>query len=131
MTIPTPELSGTALVIDDQEPILSVAEDILTATGMSVLLAQSGTAGIRLFQEHHQTIDLVLLDMKMPDMNGDEVFAHLQAIDPTVRVIIATGFDEQGTMAYFANPEAVRFIQKPYQFRALIEKIASTLAEKR
>jgi two-component system, cell cycle sensor histidine kinase and response regulator CckA len=131
MTIPIPELSGTALVIDDQEPILSVAEDILTATGMSVLLAQSGTVGISLFQEHHQTIDLVLLDMKMPDMNGDEVFAHLQAIDPTVRVIVASGFDERETMAHFANLEAVRFIQKPYQFRALIEKIASTLAEKR
>jgi DNA-binding NtrC family response regulator len=130
MTIPLPKLSGTALVIDDQEPILSVVEDILTVTGMSVLLAQNGSTAIHLFQEHHQTVNLVLLDMKMPDMNGDEVFVHLRAIDPTIRVIIASGYDESETMVHFANQKAVQFIQKPYQFRDLVEKIASVLSEK-
>jgi two-component system, cell cycle sensor histidine kinase and response regulator CckA len=131
MTIPIPELSGTALIVDDQEPILSVVEDILTVTGMSVLLAQSGSAAIRLFKEHYQTIDMVLLDMKMPDMNGDEVFVHLRTIDPTIRVIIASGFDELETMAHFANHKAVQFIQKPYKFMCLIERVASMLSEKR
>lgn len=128
MKTPIASISGTALIIDDQEEILSVANDMLTAKGMNVLIAQGGLAGIQLFQTHHEQIDLVLLDMKMPDMDGNEVFVELQAIDPEVRVIIATGFDERETMAYFPNNQEITFIQKPYRFRVLIEMIGSVLA---
>lgn len=130
MIISTLTLTGTALVIDDQETILSVVDDMLTAVGMKVLLAQGGSPGIKIFREHFQKIDLVLLDMKMPGMDGDEVFAQLHEIKPDIRVIIASGFGERETMAHFADHKTVAFIQKPYRFQALIEKVAAVLQDK-
>lgn len=125
------QLSGTALIIEDQEALLTVALDMLTAKGMTVLTASSGQEGIQLFKEHASTIDVVLLDMKMPDLTGDVVFAALKALDPDVRVIITTGYEERETLAHFNGQPEVSFMQKPYRFKILVEMIAGILAEKR
>jgi len=130
MTFSNTQLAGTALVIDDQETLLTVAMDMLTAKGMDVLTAQSGQEGIRLYQEHAERIDVVLLDMKMPDLNGDEVFATLKAFDPEVRVIITTGFEEEETLAHFNGQLPIAFIQKPYRFHNLVEMIASMMPKR-
>ncbi|MAT98962.1 MAG: hypothetical protein CL608_17600 [Anaerolineaceae bacterium] len=122
-------LSGTALIIDDQETILAVAEDMLTTRGMRVMLAASGPQAIALFQEHHHEIDVILLDLKMPGMGGDEVYPQLKQIDPNARIIIASGYSEQETLNYFANHNEVAFIQKPYRFQALVEMVASVLEQ--
>lgn len=120
-------LSGKALVIDDQQAILSVAEDMLTTRGMQVMVASSGPEGVALFQDHYEEISVVLLDFKMPGMGGDEVYARLQEIDPNVRVIISSGYSEQEMLDFFANSPNVLFIQKPYRYRALVEKVSSAL----
>ena len=129
MTVSNTQLAGTALVIDDQETLLTVALDMLTAKGMNVLTAKSGQEGIRLYQEHADKIDVVLLDMKMPDLNGDVVFARLKAIDPDVRVIITTGFEAEEALAHLNGQAPVAFIQKPYRFQHLIETIAGLMAK--
>ncbi|MCB8981914.1 MAG: response regulator [Ardenticatenaceae bacterium] len=130
MMLSNTQLASTVLVIDDQETLLTVVLDMLTAKGMNVLTARSGREGIRVFQENAQTIDVVLLDMKMPDLNGDEVFAELEALDPKVRVIITTGYEEREALARFNGQQKVAFIQKPYRFKILVEMIAAILAEK-
>lgn len=130
MDSPNTQLSGTALVIDDQETLLAVALEMLTAKGMNVLTARSGQEGIELFQKHAQTIDVVLLDMKMPDFNGDVVFARLKVTDPAVRVIVTSGYERREALAPFDNQPGVAFIQKPYRFKFLAEMIADILAEK-
>ncbi|MBK7896414.1 MAG: response regulator [Candidatus Promineifilaceae bacterium] len=122
-------LSGVALVIDDQEAILSVVEDMLTARGMGVLLAPNGPAGIALFTQHHETIDVVLLDYKMPGMSGDQVFFKLKAIAPGVQVIVASGFSKEETLDYFENHPDITFLQKPYRFQGLIETVGGILAK--
>lgn len=127
MALSNTQLAGTALVIDDQETLLTVALDMLTAKGMTVLTAQSGQEGIRLYQEYAEKIDVVLLDMKMPDMNGNVVFARLKALNPAVRVIIATGFEEEEALAHFNGQSPIAFIQKPYRFQNLVEIIAGVL----
>ena len=68
--------------------------------------------------------------MKMPDLNGDEVFAELEALDPKVRLIITTGYEEREALARFNGQQKVAFIQKPYRFKILVEMIAAILAEK-
>lgn len=122
-------LSGVALVIDDQNAILSVAEDMLTARGMQVLLANSGEQGIQLFQEHQNDIAVVLLDLKMPGMGGDEVYTQLKAIAPGVRVIVASGYGEQEMLDYFATDDEVTFLQKPYRFQSLIDTVTAVLQQ--
>jgi DNA-binding NtrC family response regulator len=72
---------------------------------------------------------VVLLDLKMPGMGGDEVFPQLKQIDPNARIIIASGYSEQETLNYFANSDEVAFIQKPYRFQALVEMVASVLGQ--
>ena len=123
-------LTGTALVIDDQEMLLTLVLDMLSIQGMTVLTAQSGLEGIRLFEQYSHPIDVVLLDMKLPDMNGDVVFARLKALDPEVRVIVTTGYAERETLTHFSGQQEVAFIQKPYRYKVLVEMIAAILAEK-
>jgi DNA-binding NtrC family response regulator len=122
-----PILSGIVLVIDDQEALLSVAEDMLTARGMQVILANNGPQGIALFQEHNDEIDVVLLDLKMPGMSGVEVFVALKAISTGVRVIVTSGYGEQETMAHFGNSQGVTFLPKPYRFQSLIDAVTAVL----
>lgn len=122
-----PILSGVVLVIDDQEALLSVAEDMLDAYGMQVFLASNGLQGVALFEAHHETIDVVLLDLKMPGMSGDEVFTKMKKIDPAVPVIVTSGFGERETLDYFANDQDVVFLQKPYRLKSLIETVTAVL----
>jgi DNA-binding NtrC family response regulator len=72
---------------------------------------------------------VVLLDLKMPGMGGDEIFPRLKAIDPNAHIIVASGYSEQETLNYFANNNEVAFIQKPYRFQALVEMVASVLGQ--
>ena len=122
-------LSGTALVIDDQEITLSVTRDMLTARGMKVLLAQGGAEGVEVFREHYQTIDVVLLDFKMPDLNGEEVYIQLKEIDPEVRVVIVTGLSEDEALDQVFNQDEVFFIQKPFRLKALTEIVSRVLQQ--
>ncbi len=131
MTSSNTQLVGTVLIIDDQETLLAVAQDMLTAKGMTVLTACSGQDGIQVFQKHAATIDVVLLDMKMPDLSGEKVFAELKAHDPEVQVIVTTGYEERETLARFNGQQKITFIQKPYRFKVLLGLIAAILAKNR
>ena len=122
-------LSGRALVVDDQQTLLSVAEDMLTARGMEVLLADNGPQAIDLFQAHHDEINVVLLDFKMPNMNGAEIFTKLREIKPDVQVVISSGYSEEETSDFFSKNPDVLFLQKPYRFHTLVETIATALAQ--
>lgn len=121
-------LFGKALVVDDQQTLLSVTEDMLTARGMQVMLANNGPQAIDLFQAHHDEISVVLLDFKMPNMSGDEIFSKLREIDPKVQVIISSGYSAEETSDFFVQNPDVLFLQKPYRFRTLVETVSSALA---
>lgn len=122
-------LEGTALIIDDQPAILDVASDMLRSRGMSVLTALSGEHGVDIFRERHAEIDVVVLDMKMPHMDGEATFALLRQINPHVQVLIASGYSENDTMSHFVNNRDVEFIQKPYRFKTLVGKVSDVLAQ--
>ena len=116
-------------MVDDQQTLLSVAEDMLTARGMEVLLADNGPQAIDLFQAHHDEINVVLLDFKMPNMNGAEIFTKLREIKPDVQVVISSGYSEEETSDFFNENPDVLFLQKPYRFHTLVETIATALAQ--
>ncbi|MEE8167132.1 MAG: ATP-binding protein [Myxococcota bacterium] len=91
---PVSDLSGhgVILVVDDDEYILQAVYVALESYGYSVLVANSGAAAIQVFEEQSEQIDLVLLDMLMPGMSGEETFGELRAIRPDVKVLLSTGF---------------------------------------
>lgn len=118
---------ATILVIDDDADIRDVVTDLLEARGVRVLTAVDGEHGLTTFAEAADSIDLVLLDLTMPGMSGQEVFARLRAIRADVPVIVSSGYSEQDASLRFPLEQIAGFVQKPYTAGALVEKMGSVL----
>jgi PAS domain S-box-containing protein len=116
------------LVIDDEPDVRLVAEQMLMYAGFQVLLANSGPAGIEIFREQADTIGCVLLDLTMPNMDGEEVFRALQAIRPTASIILMSGYSEQEVRKRFDGDGPAGFIQKPFTFKTLQAKVQRAVA---
>jgi PAS domain S-box-containing protein len=120
--------TGTILVVDDEETVRTVSKRMLEAHGFSVLTACDGSEGVDLFKARRHEINAVLLDMTMPHMDGEEAFRELRRIDPEVRVILTSGYNEQEATNRFSGKGLAGFVQKPYTPNVLIEKIREILA---
>ncbi|MDX8389588.1 MAG: response regulator [Mariprofundaceae bacterium] len=114
-------LSGTVLVVDDDDIIRDVAVDILTNAGFDTLVACDGLEALATFKEHHRKIAFVLLDMTMPKMDGEQAFYGIRDIDANASVYISSGYDAVETSQRFQNQQPNGYIQKPYAADALIE----------
>jgi CheY-like chemotaxis protein len=114
--VPEPIQRGSAniLVIDDEDLLLSVADGLLTELGYNVMLAKGGKAGIEKYQKNSTKIDLVLLDMIMPEMDGASCFVALKEINPEIKVIICSGFAKTPKVKEVVKLGACCFLQKPY-----------------
>ncbi len=119
---------GTILLIDDEKPVLAVAADMLKAIGYETLTASDGRQGLELFALEKDRIDLVVLDMIMPDMNGGEVFDRLRAVKPGVPVLLSSGYSLDGKAMDILERGCNGFIQKPFGMEELSEKIQSILS---
>ncbi len=110
---------GRILVIDDEKIIRETAGEILKSLGYEVISADSASAGIKIFAAGYAQIDLVLLDMIMPEINGRECFAKLKEINPLVKVVLASGFSKEEDLDKMMETGLCGFIQKPYSRTAL------------
>jgi two-component system cell cycle sensor histidine kinase/response regulator CckA len=119
--------SGTILVVDDEELVRSFAESALEHFGFSVLSASDGVEAVEIFSARHDEINAVLLDLKMPRMDGEETFEELRKIREEVPVILSSGFTEEGSVGRFADKGLAGFIQKPYSLAALKGKLREVL----
>lgn len=122
------EGAGTILLVDDEEMILSVAEEMICALGYTVLTARSGQEAIDLYQEHKDEIHMVVLDLIMPGMGGGEVFDHLKSIDRDVIVLLSSGYSIDGQASSIIKRGCRGFIQKPFSIQELSQKISHTIA---
>jgi PAS domain S-box-containing protein len=122
---------AVVLVVEDEALVLEVVTHALEHAGLRVLAAASGTAGVEVYREHLQGIDLVLLDMTMPDMTGEEVLRELVALDPAVRVVLTSGYSEQEIKARTHGEHVVGFIPKPTRPKELARAICRAIASAR
>ena len=122
--------TGTILVVDDQDYVVEVAQAFLERAGHRVVTASGGKAAIDCFRERGHEIDAVLLDLSMPDTNGEQVLAELQRIRPDVRVIIATGYTAEAASKRLASHGVVGFVRKPYEPEEILEQIGRALADR-
>ena len=106
--------SGTVLVVDDEEAVCDLCREELEGFGFTVLTAEDGEEGVRVFREHAGEITCVILDFMMPKMDGVAAFKELTRIRPDVRVILSSGYDQQEALRLFAGQGLSGFIQKPY-----------------
>ena len=119
--------SGTVLVVDDEASVRQFARRCLQRFGFDVLTAEDGREGLAIYKTHQDTIKVVLLDMMMPHMGGEKTFTELRRVNPDVRVVLSSGYNEQDAVRRFAGRGLAGFIQKPYQVEKLEEAIRAAI----
>ena len=119
--------TGTVLLVDDEELIIDVGTQMLEKVGFKVVVAESGPKAVKIYQEMHENIDLVILDMVMPGMNGGVVFDKLKDINNLVNVLLSSGYSLDGHAKEIMNRGCNGFIQKPFNMNQLISKIKESL----
>jgi len=100
---------------------------MLERRDFKVLLAADGIEGVKIFQENIDAIDIVLLDLTMPGLNGEQVFLRMRELKADIKVVLSSGYNEQDAMKHFAGKGLAGFVQKPYKSAELIEKLRQAL----
>ena len=117
------------MLVDDEEMVAEVGQKMLQKLGYRVILAQSGQKAIQIFEKLHSRIDLVILDMIMPEMGGSETFDHLKAIAPDIKVLLSSGYAIDGQASQIMERGCNGFIQKPFSLKHFSQKIREILDE--
>ena len=125
---PGRRLSGTVLVVDDDENVRTVVRRMLETCGVTVISTADGRSGVVAFRRRAAEIDAVLLDMTMPDLSGEEVLEEMRRVRTDTPVFLISGFTEQEAMPRFAPGDLAGFIQKPFTREELLSRLASVLA---
>ncbi len=122
-----PSEGGTILLVDDEPLILQYCHEMIKSLGFSVLSAQDAEEAIRIYQNHSRHIDLALLDMVMPKMNGLQLLEALKAINPDIRVIISTGYAMDSRVAKLISSGRHQCLKKPYTRDQLANAIVNLM----
>jgi PAS domain S-box-containing protein len=118
---------GKVLIVDDDEGVQEVARSMLEGAGLDVMTAGDGDEGIDLFRRHSDEISVVLLDLTMPRVGGEDVLAEMRRIDPEIRVVLMSGYTEQRVKEKFGEEALVDFLQKPFRSEELVRTLRKAL----
>jgi two-component system, cell cycle sensor histidine kinase and response regulator CckA len=119
---------GTILIVDDEPIARDVAAQTLTRYGFEVLLAENGREAVDVVHAQGARLAAVLLDLTMPQMNGEEALREIRALRPDLPVILSSGYSEQEAGASLGAKQPAGFLQKPYRPTQLVEKLRAILA---
>jgi PAS domain S-box-containing protein len=113
------------LVVDDEDAVRNFAKKSLEIKGHQVITAKNGQEGIDIFRERNAEIDVVLMDLTMPVMSGQEAFMEMRNIKPDVRVVLISGYSDDEIVSKFEDKGSVAFLQKPFRIDHLIDALHS------
>ena len=119
------------LLVDDEEMIITEVGDMLETLGYNVTAARGGKEAIKLYEENKNEIDLVILDMIMPEMTGGQTFDYLKMIDPEVKVLLSSGYSIDGSAREIMERGCNGFIHKPFDLALLSKKIREVLDQQK
>ena len=114
---------GRVLVVDDEDSVRTTAARMLQSLGFQPVLACDGLEGVERFQECPEAWSLVLLDLTMPHLDGTQAFAHMKKLNPSVPVLLMSGYNEQDAVRRFGKSGLAGFIQKPFTLKAIRDKV--------
>lgn len=120
---------GLILVVDDDRSIRITSKCLLETLGYRVMLASDGKEALEKFENSSETIAMVILDLKMPIMNGDETFFHLRKIDPQCKAIIVSGHHPKQLLAELFEKGLKGFIEKPLHVLTLSQLVHEVLSD--
>ena len=115
--------NGTILVADDEQMLRRALSRVLARAGFSTILAEDGQQAIDLFAQEGSAIDLVVLDMNMPIKNGVQAFYGIRELDPTMKVVIASGESRNEVLSQFGAVKPNGILQKPFVLGKLVAEI--------
>ena len=118
-TTQRPSLSGTVLVVDDEKSVLKICVSMVKHCGLATITASDGAEAVNIFRARSHEIDLVLMDLTMPNMDGVAAMVELRKIQPDVRIILSSGFNEQELDERIRDQNPSGFIRKPYSLKNL------------
>lgn len=119
----------TILVIDDDERVLGTIKSLIEKLGHKVLGAGSAKEAVQISKVYDGTIDLALLDIKLPDMEGGTLYPIIKKVRPQMKVIICSGYSMDSNVKEILKSGAQGFLQKPFSFKAITEKLKEVLEE--
>ena len=119
--------TGTVLLVDDEDIIVSIWEKNLKTMGYDVITAKNGKEAIERYKENLARVDIVLLDMIMPEMGGGKTYDRLKEINPNVKVLLSSGYSIEGQASEILKRGCNGFIQKPFRMRLLLKKMKEIL----
>ncbi len=127
--------SETVLIVDDEDYVLDACKAMLTRLGYSTILARSGEEAVEIFRRDNERIDLIILDMVMPGMDGLTAYEHLKEINPDVKVLLSSGYSLTGVVKKILDKGCDEYIQKPFSLsrislitRELLDRKTSRVA---
>jgi two-component system cell cycle sensor histidine kinase/response regulator CckA len=119
--------TGTVLVIDDEDLFRKAIQSALELRGYSVMSAEDGVAGVEIFQANINAIALVIMDLTMPKLSGEETLRQLRALRPGVPVILSSGYSQVEATRKFVGRGLASFLQKPFTLQQLVSAVESAL----
>jgi PAS domain S-box-containing protein len=124
-----PTGKGTILIVDDEDFVREAGRSILRQCGYEVIEAADGLEAIKIYNEKKDSIDMVILDIIMPRMGGKAAFEKIKEINPDVKVLISSGYSIDGAAKEILDAGAKDFMQKPYNFKELTNRIKNILTQ--
>jgi DNA-binding NtrC family response regulator len=119
---------GLILIVDDEEQILKVCSREVLRLGYEVVAASSGKQAIEILSRIGRSISLVILDMTMPEMSGNEVYDAIQKLAPGTKVLLCSGYSSDGQAKDMLARGCNGFLQKPFDLATLAAKISELIA---
>ena len=131
---PTAELvsgEGLILLVDDEAMVLEVGTHMLKKLGYEVITAGSGKIALDILNARHADLDLVVLDMIMPEIGGGEIFDRIKQMFPETKVLLSSGYSINGQAIEILRRGCDGFIQKPFGLSDLSQKIREVLSKRK
>jgi CheY-like chemotaxis protein len=122
---------GTVLLVDDELFVRKMAREMLETCGYYVMTANNGNECLDIYKSQSHKIDLIILDMIMPQKSGKDTFIELKAFDENVKVLLTSGFKQDERIKNITNMGIKGFIQKPYTLEQLSKTVYDTITKKR
>jgi CheY-like chemotaxis protein len=119
----------TVLVVDDEPDVLRLIQSILSEAGYQVVTASNGESAVKAFEKMGLTPDLVLTDVVMPGMSGPMLVERLLALQPDLRVLFMSGYDDRQVVQRYVVEKGFRLIPKPFTIKSLRATIEATLGD--
>jgi signal transduction histidine kinase len=117
----------TILLVDDHEGLRASADEMLQALGYRTLLARNGSEALEVFKANGDRVDLVLMDVVMPELNGPEAYAKMAELRPGIKVIFTTGYTSEAALLISRLAKGTAILQKPYGLASLSHNIRRAL----